>query len=78
MSILAPFLILFLIGFASAYHRLPLLIWALSSAAGLTVSAWLGASFTTTIILAVLVALVAVPLLVPPLRLRLITQPLLD
>jgi acyl-CoA dehydrogenase len=78
MSVLAPFLILFLIGFATAYHRLPLFAWALLSAAGLAACAWLGANVPTTIVLAVLAALVAIPLLIPAIRLPLITRPLLD
>ncbi len=78
MSILAPFLILFLVGFAAAYHRLALLAWVLLTAAALTMCAWLGASVPATIVLAVLVALVAIPLLIPAVRLPLITRPLLD
>ncbi len=77
MSILAPILILLLVGFASAYHRLPLLIWALLTAALLAIGAWLGAIITATIVAAVLVALVAIPLLISPIRLPLITRPLL-
>jgi len=78
MSILAPFLILFVVGFAAAYHRLPLLVWVLLAALGLVAGALLGASMPTTVVLAVLVALVAIPLLIPAIRLPLITRPLLD
>ncbi|HTA64395.1 MAG TPA: acyl-CoA dehydrogenase, partial [Xanthomonadaceae bacterium] len=78
MSIVVPLLILLIVGFASAYHRMPLFVWVLLTAAALAAGAWLGASLTTTIILGVLVALVAVPLLVPAIRLPFITRPLLD
>jgi acyl-CoA dehydrogenase len=78
MSILAPFLVLLLVGFAAAYHRLPLLAWALLTALSLAACNALGANHIATIIAATLVALVALPLLVPPIRLPLITRPLLD
>jgi acyl-CoA dehydrogenase len=78
MSLAAPFLILLLVGLVSAYHRLPLLVWTLVSAASLALGAWLGANVTATIVAAVLLALVALPLLIPAIRLPLITKPLLD
>jgi acyl-CoA dehydrogenase len=78
MSILVPFLILLLIAFAAAYHRLPLLAWALTSWVALAASAALGTNITATVIAAVLVGLVAIPLLIPAIRLPLITRPLLE
>ncbi len=78
MSIAAPFLILLLVGLVSAYHRLPLLVWVLLSAASLALGAWLGANVTATIVAAALLALIALPLLIPAIRLPWITKPLLD
>jgi len=78
MSILAPFVILLLVAFAAAYHRLPLFVWALLTAGLLATGAWLGANFTATIVASIFVALVALPLLIPAIRLPLITRPLLD
>jgi acyl-CoA dehydrogenase len=78
MSIVVPFLILLLVGFAAAYHRLPLLIWVLLTGVSLAAGAALGTNATATIIAAVLIALVALPLLIPAIRLSLITRPLLN
>ncbi|MEO7478196.1 MAG: acyl-CoA dehydrogenase [Lysobacteraceae bacterium] len=77
MSLIAPFLILLLVGFASAYHRLSLLVWTLLSTVGLAACLVLEANTTAIIVAAVILALVALPLLIPAIRLPLITRPLL-
>ena len=77
MSILLPFLILLAATAFAAYHRLRLAVWAAATAT-LLVACWLlGADKTATSVAAVLVALVALPLLLPFLRMPLITRPLL-
>lgn len=77
MSILAPFLAFLLAGAVAAYHRLRLAYWAAITAT-LLVACWLlGANHTATIVAAAIVALIAVPLLIPGLRKPLITAPLL-
>ena len=78
MSIAAPILILLIAGLVAAYHRLPLLLYVLMTAIALVAGAWLGASMTATIAVGTVFALVAVPLLVPAIRLPYITRPLLD
>ena len=77
MSIALPFLAVLIAGMFAAYHRLRLAVWAAISAT-LLVACWLlGAHPMATIIAGVLVALIALPLLVPQLRKPLITTPLL-
>ncbi|UYB53502.1 acyl-CoA dehydrogenase [Xanthomonas sp. AM6] len=77
MSIVAPFLVLLLAGAFAAYHRMRLAVWAALSAT-LLVACWLlGASHTATLVAAVLLALVAVPLLLPFVRKPLLTAPML-
>ncbi|MCM2336212.1 MAG: acyl-CoA dehydrogenase, partial [Pseudomonas sp.] len=77
MSVAAPFLVFALIGAVAAYHRLRLPVWAALTATAL-VGCWLlGANPTATIVAGALVALIAVPLLLPQIRLPLITAPLL-
>jgi acyl-CoA dehydrogenase len=76
MSIAAPFLVLLILGGVAAYHRWRLAPWVALSAAGLVSCALLGASTTATTVAAVLFALIAVPLLVPPLRQAIVTRPL--
>ncbi|MFC6839429.1 acyl-CoA dehydrogenase [Xanthomonas theicola] len=77
MSIVAPFLVLLLAGAFAAYHRMRLAVWAALSAT-LLVACWLlGASHAATIVAAVLLALVAVPLLLPFVRKPLFTAPML-
>ncbi|MEB1527728.1 acyl-CoA dehydrogenase [Xanthomonas sp. WHRI 7945] len=77
MSIVAPFLVLLLAGAFAAYHRMRLAVWAALSAT-LLVACWLlGAHHTATIVAAVLLALVAVPLLLPFVRKPLLTAPML-
>ncbi|QNH20392.1 acyl-CoA dehydrogenase [Xanthomonas sp. GW] len=77
MSIVAPFLVLLLAGAFAAYHRMRLAVWAALSAT-LLVACWLlGAHHIATIVAAVLLALVAVPLLLPFVRKPLLTAPML-
>ncbi|MEO8365630.1 MAG: acyl-CoA dehydrogenase [Pseudoxanthomonas sp.] len=77
MSIVIPFLAFLLVGALAAYHRLRLAYWAAITAT-LLVACWLlGANPTATIVASVLVALVAVPLLIPGIRKPLVTTPLL-
>lgn len=77
MSIVAPFLVLLLAGAFAAYHRMRLAVWAALSAT-LLVACWLlGASHAATIVAAALLALVAVPLLLPFVRKPLLTAPML-
>ena len=77
MSILAPFLVVLLAGAFAAYHRLRLVYWAAISATALVACWLLGASHAATIVAALLVALVALPLLIPAIRKPFITAPLL-
>ncbi|WP_149194821.1 acyl-CoA dehydrogenase [Luteimonas suaedae] len=77
MSVAIPFLALLLAGAFAAYHRLRLAVWVAITAT-LLVACWLlGANAVATAIAAVLVALIAVPLLIPGIRRPLITKPLL-
>ncbi|MEO5963379.1 MAG: acyl-CoA dehydrogenase, partial [Thermomonas sp.] len=77
MSIVVPFFIFLVAGALSAYHRLRLAVWAAMTAT-LLVAGWLlGASAGATIAMAVLVVLIAVPLLLPQIRKPFITTPLL-
>jgi acyl-CoA dehydrogenase len=77
MSIAIPFLAFLLAGAFAAYHRLRLAYWAAITAT-LLVACWLlGANPTATAIAALIVALIAVPLLIPALRKPMITAPLL-
>ncbi|GAB3748017.1 acyl-CoA dehydrogenase [Lysobacter olei] len=77
MSIAVPFLAFLLVGAIAAYHRLRLAVWAALTAAVLVACWLLGANGTTTVVAGVLLALVAVPLLLPQIRLSFITKPLL-
>ena len=77
MSIALPFLAFLLAGAFAAYHRLRLAYWVAITAT-LLVGFWLlGANPVATAIAGVLVALVAVPLLIPAIRKPLVTAPLL-
>ncbi len=77
MSIALPFLAFLLAGAFAAYHRLRLAYWVAITAT-LLVGCWLlGANPVATAIAGVLVALVAVPLLIPAIRKPLVTAPLL-
>lgn len=77
MSVVVPFLLLIVAGGFAAYHRLRLAWWA-AITASLLVLAWLfGANGVATVVAGLLVALVAIPLLVPGFRKARITTPLL-
>ena len=77
MSIAIPFLALLFAGAFAAYHRLRLAVGAALTAT-LLVACWLlGANPTATAIAAAFVALIAGPLLLPQVRKRWITAPLL-
>ncbi len=77
MSIVIPFLALLLAASFAAYHRWRLAVWAALTAT-LLVACWLlGTNPAATIIAAVILALVAVPLLLPQIRKPWITTPLL-
>ncbi|WP_295974346.1 acyl-CoA dehydrogenase [uncultured Xanthomonas sp.] len=77
MSIIAPFLVLLLAGAFAAYHRMRLAVWAALSAT-LLVACWLlGANHFATIVAAVVLAVVAMPLLLPFVRKPLLTAPML-
>jgi acyl-CoA dehydrogenase len=82
MSFVIPFLAILIAGAFSAYHRLRLPVWAAINAT-LLVGCWLLATntgyvdVTATLIAAGLVALIALPLLIGPVRRALITAPLL-
>lgn len=77
MSIAAPFLALLIIGAVASYHRLRLAVWVALSATALVACWLLDANAAATLVAGALLALVAVPLLLPQLRLPLITKPLL-
>jgi acyl-CoA dehydrogenase len=75
--LIAPPLILLLVGAFVAYHRLRLALWVALSGTALVAGWFLGAHPTVTLVSAGLMLLVAVPLLIPPLRKSAITAPLL-
>lgn len=77
MSIALPFIVFLLAGGFAAYHRLRLAWWAAITATALVACWLLGANPVATVVAAVLVALVAVPLLIPAIRKPYITAPLL-
>ncbi len=75
MSIVIPFLAFLLAGAFAAYHRLRLAYWA-AITASLLVACWLlGADPTATLVAALVVLAIAVPLLIPAIRKPLITPP---
>ncbi|WP_146908593.1 acyl-CoA dehydrogenase [Arenimonas daejeonensis] len=77
MSILAPFLALFLATLLVAYHRLSLVVFTALSATLLVAVGLAGANLTATVVAGVLLALATLPLLITPLRQSAITAPLL-
>ncbi|HRN61770.1 MAG TPA: acyl-CoA dehydrogenase [Luteimonas sp.] len=77
MSVALPFLALLLAGAFSAYHRLRLATWVAITATLLLGCWFLGADRTATVVAGALLALVAVPLLLPFVRKPLITAPAL-
>ncbi|WP_256646311.1 acyl-CoA dehydrogenase [Thermomonas paludicola] len=77
MSVVLPFIAIFVVAAFAAYHRLRLAVWAAVTAT-LLVACWLlGSNPMATAIAAVLVAVLAVPLLVPAIRKPLLTAPAL-
>lgn len=77
MSVAIPFLAFLFAGAFAAYHRLRLAVWA-ALTGSLLVACWLlGANATATVVAAILVALIAIPLLLPQIRKPFITTPLL-
>ena len=77
MSVVLPFLAFLLAGAFAAYHRLRLWIWAAITAV-LLLGCWLlGANHAATIVAAIIVALIALSLLIAPIRKPFITAPLL-
>ncbi|HMB43159.1 MAG TPA: acyl-CoA dehydrogenase family protein, partial [Luteimonas sp.] len=78
MSILAPFLVLLLVVGIAAYHRFTLAVFTAIAASALVAVGLLGGNFTATVVCAVLLALVTLPLLITPIRQPLITAWLLS
>ena len=77
MSVVLPFLAFLLAGAFAAYHRLRLWLWAAITGL-LLLGCWLlGENHTATLVAAAIVALVALPLLIAPIRKPFITAPLL-
>ena len=77
MSVVIPFLALLFTTTLVAYHRLRLATWVALTASVLMACWLLGASGAATLVAAIVVALVAIPLLLPQLRKPYITTPLL-
>ncbi|MGY0558811.1 acyl-CoA dehydrogenase [Lysobacter sp. A421] len=77
MSIAIPFLLLLLISGVAAYHRWRLPVWVALVAVALVACWLLGANAIATIIAGLVMAVIAVPLLLPQIRLPFITTPLL-
>ncbi len=77
MSIILPFLAVLLVTGFAAYHRLRLAVWAAISICAVVVVDLLGASTAASIVAAVIVAIIALPLLVPGVRKALFTAPAL-
>ena len=77
MTVLAPLLVLLLAILVSAYFRLRLAVFTAIAATALVAVALAGANLVATLVVGGLLALVALPLLIPPLRQALITAPLL-
>jgi acyl-CoA dehydrogenase len=77
MDVASPFLVFLLASGIAAYHRWRLATWAAATASAL-VAAWLlGAHAAATVAAGLLLALVALPLLLPAIRKPYITAPLL-
>ena len=77
MTVLAPFLALLLAVLVAAYFRLGLAVFTAIAATLLGGAALAGANGPATIVAAVLLGVVALPLLIPAVRQALITAPLL-
>src|SRR5690606_7343790 len=77
MSVVVPFIALLLVGAFAAYHRVRLTTWVAISVAALVTCWFLGADRTATVVAGALLALVAVPLLLPFVRKPLLAAPAL-
>ncbi len=77
MSILAPILALLVIAAIAAYHRISLAVFTALAASALVAVGLFGGNFTTTVVCAVLLGLFTLPMLITPIRQKLITAPLL-
>src|SRR3546814_9282089 len=77
MRLVLPVLALAVAGALAAYHRLPLCVLALLSAALLTGSAFVGANPIALWVAVIGLALITVPLMIGPFRRSRITAPLL-
>ena len=77
MSVAIPFLAFLFAGAFAAYHRLRLAYWAAITITLLLACWLLGANPVATLVAAVIVVLIAVPLLIAPIRKALVTAPLL-
>ena len=77
MSVVLPVLAVLLASALAAYHRWRLAVWAAVTATVLVACWLLGANPVATAVVAALVALVALPLLVPVIRKPLLTAPAL-
>ncbi|MDC7806245.1 acyl-CoA dehydrogenase [Luteimonas sp BLCC-B24] len=77
MSVAIPFLAFLFAGAFAAYHRLRLAYWAAITITLLLACWLLGANSVATMIAAAIVVLIAVPLLIAPIRKALFTAPLL-
>ena len=77
MSILAPWLAIVLTIAYTSYHRYSLAVFAAMAGSVLVACSLLGASPVSVTVLAVLLALIVLPLLITPIRQRFITAPLL-
>lgn len=77
LSSVLPILAIAAAGALAAYHRLPLLWWALLSLALLALTPLAGASTAAATTAAIALAALTLPLLLAPARRRLITAPLL-
>ncbi|MDC6695202.1 hypothetical protein OEZ72_25800, partial [Leclercia adecarboxylata] len=78
MSIVVPFLVVLLAGAFVAYHRMRLITWTIISVV-LRAACWFIPYFnqTATIVAAAIVAVIAVPLLLPFIRKPLLTAPMM-
>ncbi|RMH88603.1 acyl-CoA dehydrogenase [Lysobacter pythonis] len=77
MSIVVPFLVILVAAALAAYHRWRLAVWAALTATGLVACWLLGANTTAITVAAAITAIVALPLLIAPVRKALVTSPLL-
>lgn len=77
MSIAIPFLAVLVATGLAAYHRWRLPVWAAITACLLLAGWLLGAHKTATLVVAIISAVIAIPLLIPGLRKAAITAPLL-